>query len=348
MKAFILPKPEIGNFLEAVAGGHPLWIPAEEDGIVSFCRYDGGSEVCLDAKPRIPAKRFFLPQWEEMFAFEVATADPVIRLAESTDAVRRQVVFGVRPCDAKAVQLLAMVFMNCHTTPDKDIYFQRRIDSTVLIGWACNSPDPTCFCNALGGHPHGQEALDALMIDLGNEILVKLITDQARAVVAQYSMAEADERSLSRASRLAESVMATMPKGLKLGRPCGEDTEALFGLSLWEETAEQCLNCGICTYLCPTCSCFDILDHVEQNGGCRFRTWDSCMFSLFTRQGSGYNPRSTRAKRLRQRFMHKLKYFPERHNGRVSCVGCGRCVEFCPVNIDIREVAERMTISNGA
>ncbi len=347
MRSYILAKSELGNCLAAVACAHPLWIPAEEDGLVDFCRYDEESIVCLDAKPRSPAKKFVFPQREEMFDLTIAPGDPCIRVTESEKSVHQQVVFGVRPCDASAVQLLSTVFLARPTPASEDIYFQRCVNATVLIGWACNSPDPTCFCTAVGAHPHGQEGLDALMIDLGNEILVKSLTDRAPAIFARYPMAEADAATLSRAGGMAERVGEAMPKGLLLGRPFGEDTEAVHGLSLWEETAERCLNCGICTYLCPTCSCFDILDHVEHHGGCRFRIWDSCMFSLFTRHASGYNPRSTKAGRLRQRFMHKLKYFPERNNGRVSCVGCGRCVEFCPVNIDIREVAERMTGLNG-
>lgn len=348
MKSFIFPKSKISNFLEAIAGSHQLWIPTDDDGLVDFRRHDGGSELCLDSKSRRSAKGFFFPQWEEMLSLYVCQGDPVVRWTESTRSVQQQVVFGVRPCDAKAVQLLAMVFLSSHTNLGEDTYFRRRLDSTILIGWACNFPDPTCFCNAVGGHPHGQEGLDALMIDLGEDVLVRLLTDRAGPVVARYSMAEADDASLSKATCAAETALATLPKGLKPGGPSCEDTEALLALPLWEATAERCLNCGICTYLCPTCSCFDILDQTKPNGGCRFRTWDSCMFSLFTQHASGYNPRSTKARRLRQRFMHKFKYFPARNNGRLSCVGCGRCVEFCPVNIDIREMAEMMTALNGA
>ena len=84
------------------------------------------------------------------------------------------------------------------------------------------------------------------------------------------------------------------------------------------------------------------LDETYGREGVRFRIWDSCMFPLYTLHGTGHNPRAAKAARVRQRFMHKLKYFPDRHQGKVSCVGCGRCVIYCPVNIDIREVASGM------
>jgi sulfhydrogenase subunit beta (sulfur reductase) len=112
----------------------------------------------------------------------------------------------------------------------------------------------------------------------------------------------------------------------------------LFSAEFWEEVQFACINCGVCTFVCPTCWCFDIQDEVLEGKGVRLRNWDSCMFPLFTLHGSGHNPRSQKLQRVRQRFMHKLKYFPDKYHQGVACVGCGRCVQQCPVNIDIRQV----------
>jgi sulfhydrogenase subunit beta (sulfur reductase) len=106
--------------------------------------------------------------------------------------------------------------------------------------------------------------------------------------------------------------------------------------------AFACINCGTCTFLCPTCWCFDIQDEVHRSDGDRIRNWDSCMFPLFTLHASGHNPRSEKVQRVRQRFMHKLKYYVDKYDNGVACVGCGRCVKHCPVNIDIREVFKLM------
>jgi len=116
----------------------------------------------------------------------------------------------------------------------------------------------------------------------------------------------------------------------------------IFDAPFWDDVAFACLNCGTCTYLCPTCWCFDIQDEVYRKEGDRIRNWDSCMFPLFTLEGSGHNPRPEKVQRVRQRFMHKLKYYVDRYKKGVQCSGCGRCVKFCPVNIDIRQVAELM------
>ncbi len=338
----ILPKTQLGDFLSCISEKHSLVIPAEEDGMVDFRGYAPERAVQIRARPARPVKRFVFPQREKMFTFPVDSSNIISLRSESAKTRDRQVIIGVHPCDARAIELLALVFLHDSSNPHRDPYFQKRVDSTILIGWACNTPAPHCFCHAVGGHPHGRDGLDAMMIDLGDLILVEAITDLGQSVMDLYDLVETSDEAVFTAAQLGETVKASMPTGLKLGLPMTQDCNELFDLSLWEETAERCLNCGICTYLCPTCSCFDILDHAEAREYCRFRTWDSCMFSLFTRHASGYNPRSTSAKRLRQRFMHKLKYFPDLHDKLLSCVGCGRCVRFCPVNIDIREVAARM------
>ena len=110
----------------------------------------------------------------------------------------------------------------------------------------------------------------------------------------------------------------------------------LFEAPFWDDVGFACINCGTCTYLCPTCWCFDIQDEVLGTQGDRIRNWDSCMFPLFTLHGSGHNPRDKKVQRVRQRFMHKLKYYVDKYNNGVQCSGCGRCVRYCPVNIDIQ------------
>jgi len=110
----------------------------------------------------------------------------------------------------------------------------------------------------------------------------------------------------------------------------------------WDDIAFACINCGTCTYVCPTCWCFDIQDEAKQKQSSRFRNWDTCMSPLFTRHATGHNPRGAKVQRVRQRFMHKLKYFLDKYDQGIMCVGCGRCVKSCPVNIDIRQVAHTM------
>ncbi len=117
---------------------------------------------------------------------------------------------------------------------------------------------------------------------------------------------------------------------------------AYFELPVWGKLSESCLGCGTCTFVCPTCQCYDIQDRDAKGGGVRrFRCWDSCMYSDFTLMAHG-NPRTTQLQRFRQRFMHKLVYYPQNYDGAFSCVGCGRCVEKCPASLNIVKVMKTL------
>ena len=118
----------------------------------------------------------------------------------------------------------------------------------------------------------------------------------------------------------------------------GLDTPAdRFDSATWDKLYKPCLACGTCTFVCPTCQCYDIKDYNTGNGVQRYRCWDSCMYSDFTMMAHGNN-RTSQLQRFRQRFMHKLSYFPKNNDGAYSCVGCGRCVDKCPASLNIVKV----------
>ena len=121
-----------------------------------------------------------------------------------------------------------------------------------------------------------------------------------------------------------------------------EDELKVFHSKIWEQLAAGCLSCCICTYVCPTCHCYDICDYQEtEERTQRYRCWDSCMAKDFTLMAHG-SPRKTKVERFRQRYMHKLVYFPENNEGEYACVGCGRCLQKCPVQLNIVKVAKAL------
>jgi ferredoxin len=269
----------------------------------------------------------FFPRSETLFVFEGGEIKPGSLPDE------QRVVFGLRPCDARAAVMLDNVFIDSDLP---DPYYAARRDNTVLIGLACDEPPSTCFCTAVGGGPFEVEGLDLLFTDLGERYLVEPVTERGEALVAEHPLfheatPQDREEKAALAARAGGAVAGPDVDGLK------RRLDGMYDDPFWDEVHQKCLGCGICSYLCPTCHCFDIADEGGSSNGRRVRNWDSCQFSLFTYHASGHNPRPSGRERMRQRIMHKFRYFVDNFD-ETACVGCGRCVRACPVNLDIRAV----------
>jgi ferredoxin len=247
-------------------------------------------------------------------------------------------VIGLRPCDAKA---MVLVKMNFDTEEYQDPYWLNLYNATTFVGLACDAPCGTCFCTSAGCGPYHEEGLDVLLTDRDDHYLAKALTDKGAQLLekAGWTQAADADAIIEKAKQAAEAkVTSTIETdGLRAA-----DTMALYNAGFWDDVAFACINCGTCTFSCPTCWCFDIQDENYRTKGVRMRNWDSCMFPIFTVHTTGHNPRDTKTQRVRQRFMHKLKYFVDKYDQGIMCVGCGRCVRQCPVNIDIRKVSALM------
>ncbi len=277
---------------------------------------------------KLPAKGLLFPQCETIVRFEGGTArEPAVP--------EEQVILGVRPCDAAAIAFQTRFFAGQGQT---DPYYKARRERTMLIGLACNTPADTCFCAAVGGLPSGTRGLDLLLTDIGGKYLAEPVTDKGAALIAD--MPDPAIGDLEKKRELAEKAAEQMPKAI--------DTKVLkarldsgFEHPVWEELNLACVNCGACTFVCPTCHCFDVTDEQRKGRGARYRVWDSCQFCVYSQHASGHNPRQTARSRYRNRVMDKFKYTVDMV-GEVSCVGCGRCIAECPSAIDIRETVSTL------
>lgn len=277
-------------------------------------------------------KETFFPQRETLFAYRGQET------REPSFPDREKVILGVRPCDARSLSLLDPVFDG---DDFKDPYYCSKRGNATVIAIGCNHPMGTCFCTATGGDPFSLEGSDVLLIDMGEAYFVRPVTQRGEAFLeGKAGFEKTEQNQKQRRDEIIEKARETIGSNLNIDR-IKTVLDSDFDNPLWETLHEKCLGCGVCTFLCPTCHCFDILDEGDSHRGERIRIWDSCMFPLFTLHASGSNPRPGGKERMRQRILHKFKYFVDKHN-KVACTGCGRCIRACPVNLDIREVLEEI------
>jgi len=340
----ILPKSSLAPWVKALAASGRIFAPLEEEnGRWNYGLLGDGRPVSLDVlQTTLPPKKILFPQREPFLAFE--QTEDGFTLEEITPPRETVIILGPRPCEAKAAWLLDKFFGG----EFKDPYYWIRREATALVGLACPAPpSPNCFCTSVNGSPHGEEGLDILLTDLGDRYLAKVLSPKGEALVqaAPGLFQEAKEQDRQEAAGLHSASEKKIQRRLKNSAVLAAKLKGLFTSPLWDEESLSCIRCGICTYLCPSCHCFDINDEVEASAslkGTRVRTWDTCQFPDFTMHSSGHNPRPDKASRLRQRLCHKFQYFVESFD-HFQCVGCGRCISLCPVGIDIIKVLDKVS-----
>jgi sulfhydrogenase subunit beta (sulfur reductase) len=327
-----LDKKNFRNFLQNLMDEYDLYAPVQlAEGVSVFKKIDRPGEVNLtQLHTQKPAKEVFFPQSETLFRYEKAgNQNQMIPMEEER---RERILLGARPCDIEAISIIEKVFVGEEYT---DVYFLEKKKKTTIMGLGCNHPLSTCFCSSVGGDPFQRAGSDLFFIDLGEAYLVELLTEKGMAFQKNKFFKEADPKDLILAKELEgkafEKVRFPIPvDGIE------KRLDLMAESSFWDRVHEKCIGCRICTYLCPTCHCFDIADETCRDQGKRVRNWDSCLSALYSLETSGHNPRPTTRERVRQRLMHKFNYFPKTF-GQVACVGCGRCIIYCPVHFDIRQ-----------
>lgn len=328
---------QLDMLFSAISKTHSLYLPVDTKTGAKFEPWENGKTLSGALNTVRSAKDFFFPQTENLMDFKVE--GKTIEVIDTRSECEDFVLFGVRACDVKSFEVLDRVFL----ADPADTYYQNRREHGVIFALACTRPQETCFCKTFGidaADPEGDVVCwktdDTLYLEAktekGNTVLEALadVTEEsdAAAVTAQQ------EETKKRLERLPLSSLSAEKFG-------SGKTAEFFNAPEWSALSESCLGCGTCTFVCPTCQCYDIKDFNTGHGVTRFRCWDSCMYSDFTKMSAG-QPRLTQLERFRQRFMHKLVYYPTNNDGLFSCVGCGRCLSKCPIQMNIVKVMKTL------
>ena len=343
-----IKREDLPALFQKIAADQELYLPVRTADQTNFGVWREEAEVDLDTLKTVKSpKDVFFPQSETLYTCYREGK----KLSVEPETLKEQdfVVFGMKACDIKGVEVLDRVFLS---DPIDTFYAARREHGTI-VALACHEPEETCFCKVFGvdaAHPAADVAAwmveDTLYwkpeTEKGQKLTEKLADLLEKAEDAESETAVADEEEKIR------SIIEELPYShLSLEGWNGDVLMEKFESPLWEELYKPCLACGTCTFVCPTCQCYDIKDYDTGHGVQRYRCWDSCMYSDFTMMAHGNN-RTSQKERFRQRFMHKLVYFPANNDGMYSCVGCGRCVEKCPASLNIVKVVKAFQEKEGA
>lgn len=320
-----------------IAENNALYLPVDTKAGAKFEKWAEGTKLSDALNTVRSPKDFFFPQCENLVDFKVEGKN--IEVIDTRSECEDFVVFGVRACDVKSIDVLDRVFL----VEPVDTYYKNRREHGVIMSMACNKPIETCFCGTFGIDASSPEG-DIVCYKTDDTLFMDAKTEKGEKLLATFEdiTEAANVKEIDAQVALIKERLAKLPlANLSVDAFGADKTDEFFNAPEWQELSQSCLGCGTCTFVCPTCQCYDIKDFNTGNGVKRFRCWDSCMYSEFTRMAHGNN-RLSQKERFRQRFMHKLVYYPTNNDGLFSCVGCGRCVAKCPIQMNIVKVIKTL------
>lgn len=335
---------KLNELFAAISSKMPLYLPVDNtSGEADYGLWKEGTVFSSALNTNRSAKDFFFPQTENLMEFKMSGKN--IEVIDPRKEMEDFVVFGVRACDAASFAILDRVFL----VDPVDTYYKNRREHGIIVTLSCNEMAPTCFCSLFGIDPANPKGDVSGWTD-GEFYWFEANTPRGEKFTSFVESAGEKVQDLDSDAvetlkeETSELVKTQAFAGMDMSLFTHENLMEIFNSPKWAELSQACLACGTCTFVCPTCQCYDIRDFDTGHGIKRFRCWDSCMYSDFTKMAAA-NPRLTQLERFRQRFMHKLVYYPSNNEGIFGCVGCGRCLKKCPISMNIVKVIKSLTES---
>jgi ferredoxin len=309
-------------------GGHYRLTPGDES---SWFEYVVGPD-----SPR----RFLSPPRRQLFSLTVRGEEFIV--SEPAASLPKYAFVAVRPCELAAVAIRNRVHgiaeeqqtFRCESDPS----YRDAVENALFIAVNCTHPGGTCFCDSMGTGPAAREGFDLALTELKIGFLVEVGSERGAALAGKLPVREPSAAEIELAELKLNNAREHMGRRLETGGL----VEALDGAvehERWKQVAQRCLSCTNCTLVCPTCFCSTVLDTTDLASGqiTRWQQWESCFTHQFSYTTGGEVRTSIRA-RYRHWLRHKLGTWWEQF-GTSGCVGCGRCITWCPVGIDITEEA---------
>jgi len=374
-----IKKENLKSWLEKISKVSTIYLPIHDKkkDIIDFLSWtdfiekkkaskddnDERYEINLIEKTKKSPKYIFFPPTEKLFEFEYkkdiddpelvnidlkTSFNDVINIYigdnNKKNKVDKKIIFAIRPCDLSALKKVDIFFGEGDI---KDPYYLKRRKNTIFISLGCNEPYLNCFCTAVEGNPFNFEYADMGMIKIedGFAILkldnkVKFLIEENKELFENKNLENKYREKIDIIMTKAVEKIINYWSGVTID-DIHSNIEKNFNLDMWKTISKKCISCAACTYVCPSCYCFNIRDEQKDLKGERYRCWDYCMNYYYNLEASGHNPRSEIYKRYRNKVNCKYNYNYKR-SGQFFCVGCGRCIDICPVGMDIRESVDKI------
>ena len=338
--AFVLRTEYLFTWVSKLVGAYDLYGPvAARRGQTVFRRIEKAEGLKLDYRSTMTSPRSLIyPARQDLFTINRKTHqhDTV-----TPEQARKKIIFAIHPCDMHAISVLDRTLLGDF----KDFYYEKLRRETTTVVLNCNEACAQSFCASMGTGPFLQieQGFDLVLTAKGRDYLVECGSQRGKRLVQKAcDLRKARRNDLAEKATIESRAKKTFVKGLETNN-LPELLMRNLDHPVYEQTAERrCLGCTNCTMVCPTCYCYNVEDHTEIDlkTTTRHRHWDSCQELNFARVHEG-NFRSSRAARLRQFVTHKLATWLEQY-GCFGCVGCGRCMTWCPTGIDLTEMAKQI------
>ena len=341
LKELILPKDNLLPLLRKLAKEARLVAPVTSrcgDTLFTEISDLAATPIDLENQPQASLKPFLLPQQETLAHYAIDQGEYTFTPPEKEEAT---IYFGVRSCDLTALLYMDLIF----SKPNRDSNYYARRNQSLIITLGCNTPFPNCFCEATGSGPYLEYGYDLQLIDLGDRYFVAAGRRKGADLLEKWGyffrQVEDDDRKVR--YQLFLEARGKFSRNVQVSHACRRLQKQPVPETVWQTLSSRCYDCGGCAYVCPTCTCFSVDDMaLNETQGLRVRSWDACTSSGFTRMAGGHNPVDYRRHALKRRFLHKLRDDFSLH-GKVSCTGCGRCIDICFGGVDITTFIKLVT-----